>query len=567
MAIFINDCHKLVGLSGRVLILLAALLLIALPTLADQPLKTNVKLSAKEREWLAEDHLVRIRVGHYPPLMFVDNSRVEGIAIDYLEQIFKAHGIRYQYVLDTEVSWKEALQYMRDHDVVDMVPTAKVTDERKTFLTFSDEYLFMPWVIFTRDDAPFVSGIEDLFGKTVAVPEGFVMQKLLSDNYPEIQLEVVKGPGEMEKCIKSLSYGKTDALVENLTLGTYFINNYGYTNLKVAAPTPFGNHNQAMAMRNDWPELAGIINKSLQSIPQGEKTEIINRWMSVRYEHGLDVSDIFKWVGGVIAVALMIMSMIMLWNRKLHSEILARKEAEAQLKEANAELDAYVHTVTHDLRTPLGPITGYAEILLSNYHDHLDAKALQYLQAIVDSGHRMGMLLEDLLNLATVGKVDRPLKPQDSRELALKVVKDLSARQPALEARIEVAHLPLVLIHRTHLEQMFSNLIGNAIKYAGEQSGVIAVGGERKEQKVTFFVRDHGPGIAIAEQEKVFEVFYRGSRDGENFGTGVGLATVQKIATHYQGRAWVETTPGGGCTFFVEFVDGLDSGERAETRH
>ena len=518
----------------------------------------QAQLTAGERAWLAEDHVVRVRVGHYPPLMFVEDSRVKGIAIDYLEKIFKMHGIRYTYVLGTEVNWKEALQYMRDHDVVDMVPTAKITEERKTYLAFSAEYLFMPWVIFTRDDAPFISGIKDLAGKTVSVPEGFVMQTLLKENYPEIRQLVFKGPGEMEKCIQSLSFGEVDAFIGNLTLGSYFINNYGYTNLKVAAPTPFDNHNQAMAMRDDWPELASIISKTLKVIPQSENTEVINKWMSVRYEHGLEPLDIITWVGGVIVVSLAIVSAIMIWNRRLRSEILARAEAEEKLKQVNADLDAYVHTVSHDLRTPLAPITGYAEIILNRYADGLDEQARNYLKEIEDSGYRMAMLLDDLLCLATVGKVDRPLKPQDAGGVARKIVANLSASLATGGLKVDLGGLPPVLIHTVHLEQLFINLIGNALKYAGQPGGVIEVRGQRQGKSVRFWVRDHGPGIPVVEHAKVFDVFYRGSVDQGVQGTGIGLATVKKIAEFYQGKAWVEETPGGGCTFFVELVDGPD---------
>jgi signal transduction histidine kinase len=541
--------------TARTLILVTWLVFSFLPALAEDLPPDKVQLLADERAWLAQDHVVRVRVGHYPPLMFVEDSKVEGIAIDYLEKIFKMHGIRYKYVLGTEVSWKESLQYMRDHDVVDMVPTAKITEERKAYLAFSSEYLFMPWVIFTREDSPFIGGIEDLAGKTVSVPEGYVMQTLLKENYPEINQLVLNGPGKMETCIKSLSCGKVDAFIGNLTLGSFFISNHGYTNLKVSAPTPFDNHNQAMAMRNDWPELASIISKTLNVIPPGEKTDIINKWMSVRYEHGLEPLDIIKWVGGVSVVSLLIVSAIMIWNRRLRSEILARTAAEDKLKHANAELDAYVHMVSHDLRTPLVPIMGYVEIILNHYSDRLDDRARNYLKEIEGAGHRMEMLIDELLSLATVGTVDKPLTQQDAEQIARKVVDDLFANLAAEGARVELGLLPPALIHRVHLEQIFINLIGNAVKYAGQRGGVIEVSGQRQGKSVRFLVRDHGVGIPLMEQEKVFDLFFQGSLNQGVQGTGIGLATVKKIADFYQGRAWVEETPGGGCTFFVELVD------------
>ena len=155
---------------------------------------------------------------------------------------------------------------MQNHQVVDLVPTSTITDERKEYLVFTDEYLSLPWVVFARDNSPFIGGIQDLFEKTVCVQNGYVLHTVLKDRYPEIMLAVEDGPNKTEECIRKLSYGQVDAFIENLTVGTYLIQNHGYSNIKVAAPTPFGNHNQAMAVRDDWPELASIINKTLKNL-------------------------------------------------------------------------------------------------------------------------------------------------------------------------------------------------------------------------------------------------------------------------------------------------------------
>ncbi len=115
--------------------------------------------------------------------------------------------------------------------------------------------------------------------------------------------------------------------------------------------------------------------------------------------------------------------------------------------------------------------------------------------------------------------------------------------------------LPELRMPKTLLTQIFHNLIGNAVRYAGREGGPIEVGGERKGDLVRLYVRDHGPGIPQEERSRIFEVFYRGATNKKSPGTGVGLATVQKISRLYGGRAWVEETPGGGSTFRVELRD------------
>jgi signal transduction histidine kinase len=113
-----------------------------------------------------------------------------------------------------------------------------------------------------------------------------------------------------------------------------------------------------------------------------------------------------------------------------------------------------------------------------------------------------------------------------------------------------VRHIPY-----TPLLQIFSNLVGNARRYAGTAGAPIEVGAQRHGQRVLFYVRDHGPGIPENERGRIFETFYRGATTRSIPGSGVGLATVRKIARTYGGRAWVEETAGGGSTFWVEMVD------------
>lgn len=299
-----------------------------------------IELSAAEQAWLDAHHTVRVRVGNWPPFTFSGPDGPTGIAIEYLERVFATHDIAHDYSSEEMLTWEETLAQMRQRGIVDLVPTAKITDERLEHFVFSDEYLFLPWVIFSQRDAPFVGTIKDLAGKTVAVQNGFVMHEILKESYPEINLEVVDGANMADRCMQMLSYGKVDAFIANLTVGTYLIQSRGYTNVKIAAPTPFDNHNQAMAMRSDWPELATIINKTLASITPAERAAIQNKWMAIRYEHGLSAADIVKWGGIAAVVAALIIAFITRWNRRLSREIAERKRAEAELREALDEVHA-----------------------------------------------------------------------------------------------------------------------------------------------------------------------------------------------------------------------------------
>jgi len=236
-------------------------------------------------------------------------------------------------------------------------------------------------------------------------------------------------------------------------------------------------------------------------------------------------------------------------------DITRRKQAEEQLKEANHELDAFVHTVSHDLRAPLTPIIGYAEHLRSSCRDRLDEDVLSCLQEIEKQGRRMSTLLEELLAFAQVGHIDEPNVAVELEEVLHEAMLGLGSLALEKGMQIEAEKLPELCVPRTLLFQLLNNLIGNALQYAGSKPGTIEVGGERLGKSVRFYVQDHGPGIDAAERDKIFELFVRGQRQRESKGTGVGLAIVQKIAHRYGGRAWVEETPGGGATFWVEMSD------------
>lgn len=236
-------------------------------------------------------------------------------------------------------------------------------------------------------------------------------------------------------------------------------------------------------------------------------------------------------------------------------DITDRKLAEKKLKQANRELDAFVYTVSHDLRTPLTPIIGYADFLKEHYKERLDQQGLDCLAEIKVAGERMLVLMEDLLSLAKVGYLEQPAEPVDADEVLRKVLVNLGSQIASVNAAVKTGSLPTLHVPETLLTQILDNLIGNALRYGVKSGGTIEVGGERREDRVLFFVRDQGPGIPKDELERIFDVFFRGKTGIKYKGTGVGLATVQKIARLYSGRAWVEETPGEGSTFWVEMVD------------
>lgn len=236
-------------------------------------------------------------------------------------------------------------------------------------------------------------------------------------------------------------------------------------------------------------------------------------------------------------------------------DITERKAAERRLQQANGELDAFVSTVSHDLRSPLTPLIGFAELLEERSAAQLDAIGQEALQEIKSTATRMKALLEDLLTLARVGQLKNPVQKVNVTQIAEDVMLELADKVIERQAKIDISPLPKIRIPESLVADLFRNLLMNALKYAASTDPRIEIRGDSFPGFIRYRVIDHGPGIPEDEKDEIFEPFRRGSDSSGHKGSGVGLATVAKIARVYKGSAWVEETPGGGATFVVELAD------------
>ena len=238
--------------------------------------------------------------------------------------------------------------------------------------------------------------------------------------------------------------------------------------------------------------------------------------------------------------------------RSLNEELELRvAERTAQLEEANQELEAFTYSVAHDLRAPLRHVAGFAGILVEECGTSLDAEAQRYLQRIQDGTRKMGQLVDELLSLARVGRQAPNLQQAGMNSMVTEVINML---QPEIEGRqVEwrVANLPFVECDPTLIKQVFQNLISNALKYSRPRApAVIEIGQTTVTGQPVIFVRDNGVGFSMKYADKLFGVFQRLHRSEDFEGTGVGLATVQRIVKKHQGSVWAEAQLDRGATFY-----------------
>lgn len=236
----------------------------------------------------------------------------------------------------------------------------------------------------------------------------------------------------------------------------------------------------------------------------------------------------------------------------VNRDITERIATKRQLQQTNRELDAFVSTVSHDLRSPLTPLIGFAELLEDRYGDQLDDIGQECIVEIKKTAEKMKNLLEDLLVLSRVGQLKIPDEPLDTTEVAENVLLELADKVLEHRAKVQIDKLPKIKMPESLLADLFRNLLGNALKYAAEYNPHIEVSGTEFSDRIRIVVIDHGLGIDKGERETVFEPFKRGRRSQGLSGTGIGLATVAKIARVSGGNSWIEETPGGGATFIVD---------------
>gem|GEM_PF-2325180 len=291
------------------------------PLPSDLKQQEKLDLSPEEQAWLAQDPTVHVSVVDFPPFIIVEEGqKPTGISIDYLNLIADRTGIKLKYIVSTR-PLTEDLKSMQNHKGPDLITSIMRTPDREKTFLFSKDYLSIPRVIFTRTHGQFISGMNDLTGKTIAVPEGTLIQKQIQERYPQIKL--LPFDTDLES-LEAIATDGADAYVGNLTHASYLIERRGLSNLKVAAPSLFGDHVFSFGSRKDWPELSSIINKGLDSITPEEKTAIRSKHIKLIYEHGIKPGDIFKWILIVAGSALLILILFMLWNKNLAKQVRVR---------------------------------------------------------------------------------------------------------------------------------------------------------------------------------------------------------------------------------------------------
>jgi PAS domain S-box-containing protein len=241
-------------------------------------------------------------------------------------------------------------------------------------------------------------------------------------------------------------------------------------------------------------------------------------------------------------------SLIDVTERKQMEERL--QQITAEMQRSNTELEQFAYVISHDLQEPLRMVSSYTQLLAKRYSNKLDADADEFISYAVNGAKRMQTLLHDLLEYSRVGTRGKPFSPVNCEHVVEQAMANLKIAIKEFSASVSYDTLPTVIGDEGQLVRLFQNLIGNAIKFRKDEAPQVHITAQRRNNVVTFSIKDNGIGIDPQHSQSIFEIFRRLHTREEYPGTGMGLAICKKIVERHGGHISVQSQPGQGSTFY-----------------
>ncbi len=514
----------------------------------------TLEFSAAEREWLARHPVIRVGFDPaWPPFSVVTaDGKCSGIDGDLLARISQQLGVRFEFV--TRSNWTETYEAAQRGEI-DVLTGTSITIERAREFEFTEPYLSFPIIIVTRNDEPILWSVLDLVGRRLAGVRDYVATLEMARKYPEIE---VVPTDSVAQAMEFVSRGKADAFITNLPNASFIAKTRGFTNLKIAGVMP-ERFDLRYAVRSDWPEFAGILDRAIASLTEADRQALVHPWIRVDYEKVIRWDIVWRTALVAFCVVGLVLGAVLYHNRRLARELVERIRLQREIKEAHdesvrlhEEKTELLQMAAHDLR---GPLTGMQLVVDSslrlNAVPHPEA-----LNLIEKQIRQMTALLNDLLDVEALesGRRELRLEILDARQVVRSAVNGLVAVAENKEIRLDASAValtvPPVRADATAFRQIADNLISNAIKFSPRNS-VIEITLEQRGDFVRLEVGDQGPGVPPAETERIFAKYARGSARptaGEK-STGLGLSIVRQLASGLNGRVWCENRPKGGAVF------------------
>ena len=526
-----------------------------------------VTLTSNEKDFLKNKEINCVLTGSWAPFQLQSSGKLEGIAIDYWDVISK-HANIYSICQKMD-TFTQVLNSIKNK-TADITISTTITKDRLSYANFTKSYISYPLSIVTRNTEGFISNTSYLENKKVAVGRGYSAYEILKSQYPNIEFIHTKNTRD---ALKLVSKGEAYAVVDILPVLSHHIGKSGFTDLKISGTTEF-NFNMRIMVRDDYPQLVSILNKSIDLLTQEERNNIGKKWTSIKFEQSIDytfVRNILIIIALIIVYFVYKHILLKRYNQTLElrvqEEVKKSREKERQMLHQSrlAQMGELLSMIAHQWTQPINSIAAttinmqtHIELEKFDLDDVKQRKEfINFLNKEFDKielfTHTLADTMEDFRNFYKPNKKSELLQINSAINIALTIIQSSLKNNNIKLIEVYQSNSQL-LLYKNELVQVFLNLLKNSQDNFKEQkieNPKISIITQDLEDGITIEVRDNGSGIQEEVIDQIYDPYFSTKEDKK--GTGLGLYMSKIIVEeHHKGKFYTKKHDDG--VSFVIFI-------------
>ena len=479
------------------------------------------------------------------PYEKLQNSEHVGMTADYFK-IFEKKLNKKITLLKTK-TWSQSIEYAKSRKC-DILSLAMKTKSRSEYMNFTSPYLKIPLVLATKNNVAFISDMQSIGTEKIGIPKGYAFVEILKNRYKKLNIIEVTNTYDGLNMVRK---GELFGYIGTLASVGYLFQTEFTGELKIAGKFE-DNWELGVAVRNDDQVLLNIFEKLVNTIDKETKRKLLNKWISIKYEKGTDYSLVYK----IIFIGLILLFIILFWNRKLNilnkKLTLAKKKAE----DATRTKADFLANMSHEIRTPMNSIVSMSYLIRESKLDEMQNK---HILSIQSASNNLLQLLNDILDYSKI-EASR-LEINNINFSLLEVLNNVSniAQVKANEKELKFSitydkEINTNLIgDEQRLSQILTNLLSNAIKFT-KHGKVELIVTQVSDEVFRFDIKDTGIGIDPKHMKNIFDSFTQADSGTTRKygGTGLGLSISKELVKLMNGKIWLESEVNKGSTFSFE---------------